>query len=124
LLLQWGKLVTINVFYNHPASDKSNVDNDLYDIYIEYVVFSFKSIRRSLDSPKGPLSLPESDVTCHGAVYFLMSYRVGVAVEKVGQVRGSGLTNVEVAPQCNLFYGRLGNCYDGRLGCTWAVENK
>jgi hypothetical protein len=81
-------------------------------------------IRRSLDSPKGPLSLPESDVTCHGAVYFLMSYRVGAAVEKVGQVRGSGLTNVEVAPQCNLFYGRLGNCYDGCLGCTWAVENK
>jgi hypothetical protein len=81
-------------------------------------------IRRSLDSPKGPLSLPESDVTCHGAVYFLMSYRVRAVVEKVGQVRGSGLTNVEVAPQCNLFYGRLGNCYDGCLGCTWAVENK
>jgi hypothetical protein len=43
LLLQWGKLVTVNCFYIHPALDTSDVDNDLYDTYIEHVIFSSKS---------------------------------------------------------------------------------
>jgi hypothetical protein len=49
--------------------------------------------------------LPESDVTCHGAVYFLMLYKVQATVVQVGQVRGSGLTNVEVAPKVIYFMG-------------------
>jgi hypothetical protein len=43
LLLQWDKLVTVNVFYNHLASDTSDVDDDLYDMYTGHVVYSFKS---------------------------------------------------------------------------------
>jgi hypothetical protein len=43
LLLQWGKLVTVNFFYIHPALDTSDADDDLHDMYTEHVIFSFKS---------------------------------------------------------------------------------
>jgi hypothetical protein len=43
----------------------------------------------------------------HGVVYFMMSYKVRATVVQVGQICGSGLTNIEVAPQSNLFYGRI-----------------
>jgi hypothetical protein len=41
LLLQWGKLVTVNVFYNHLASNTSDADDDLHDTYTKHVIFSF-----------------------------------------------------------------------------------
>jgi hypothetical protein len=43
LLLQWGKLVTVNFFYIHPASDTTDANDDLHDTYTEHVNFSFKS---------------------------------------------------------------------------------
>jgi hypothetical protein len=49
-----GKLVTVNVFYIHPALDTSDADDNLHDTYTEHVFFLLKINNPSVRHPVWP----------------------------------------------------------------------
>jgi hypothetical protein len=58
LLLQWDKLVTVKIFYIHPASDTSDADDDLHDTYTEHTFFLLNVNNPSVRHPVWPRLAP------------------------------------------------------------------